>query len=328
MILIAGGTGRLGGSLVGLLTIGGQQVRVLTRHPKRAQELSPRNVELVAGDVRDVTSLPPALAGVETVISAITGFGPGGDGPKAVDFLGNQNLIAAAEAAGARRFILVSINRAGPDHPMELNRMKFCAEQRLRTSRLDWTIIRPTVFMELWAGIIGGSGTEKRKTTLFGRGDNPINFVSAGTVARFVHLSLSDPRLRRAALDVGGPENLTMRNVGEILDTVHGRKTSVRRIPLPVMRIGARLIRPMRPDVARLLQAGVVMATGDMSFDPSHLHASYPEIPLTRLADVVRHESAPSTPTQRPAAGGAASRRHEPDPYLTVQLDPDRGSER
>ena len=303
MILVAGGTGRLGGTLVELLTTGGLQVRLLTRHPKRAQQLSPRNVQLVVGDVRDAPSLAPALAGVETVISAVTGFGPGGDGPRAVDFLGNENLIAAAEAAGAKQFILVSIHRAGPDHPMELNRMKFCAEQRLRTSRLDWTIIRPTVFMELWAGIIGGTGMEKGKTTLFGRGDNPINFVSAGDVAHFIHLSLSDPRLRRATLDVGGPENLTMKNVGEIVDRVRDRKAAVRHIPLPVMRIGALLMRPIRPDVARLLQAGVVMATGDLSFDPRDLRTRYPEIPLTRLADVVRHLHAIPISELEPATG-------------------------
>ncbi|MEO8745417.1 MAG: SDR family oxidoreductase [Candidatus Dormiibacterota bacterium] len=305
MILVAGGTGRLGGTLVQLLATGGLQVRLLTRHPKGAQTLSTRNAHVVVGDVRDAPSLAPALAGVETVISAVTGFGPGGDGPRPVDFLGNDNLIAAAEAAGAKQFILVSIHRAGPDHPMELNRMKFYAEQRLRKSRLDWTIIRPTVFMELWAGIIGGSGTEKGKTTLFGRGDNPINFVSAGDVARFIHLSLSDPRLRRATLDLGGPENLTMKNVGEIVDRVRGRKAAVRRIPLPAMRIGALLMRPVRPDVARLLQAGVVMATGNMSFDPRDLRTLYPEIPLTRLIDVVRHQDATSNPTLEPAPRGA-----------------------
>lgn len=301
MILVAGGTGHFGGALVGMLTTHGLKVRVLSRRLRPSLPPATPDVQLVVGDVRDAVSLASALVGVETVISAVTGFGPGGDGPRAVDFLGNENLIAAAEAANAKQFILVSIHRARPDHPLELNRMKFLAEERLRKSRLNWTIIRPTVFMELWARIIGGSGTQKGKTTVFGRGDNPINFVSVGDVARFVHLALSDPLLRRTTLDVGGPDNLTMKNVGEILDRVHGRKAAVRHVPLPVMRIGALVMRPIRPDVARLIQAGVVMATEDMSFDPGDLYARWPEVSLTHLADVVRQQYATSTPELEPA---------------------------
>src|SRR5713226_1783692 len=157
MILLAGGTGHLGGALTELLVARGSRVRILSHDPSRTRERVPEGVELVAGDVRVASSLEPAMVDVETVISAVTGFGPGGGGPRQIDQLGNQNLIAAAVAAGVQHFTLVSVHGASSNHSMELYRAKFMAEARLRESTLAWTIVRPTVFMELWAGLVRDS---------------------------------------------------------------------------------------------------------------------------------------------------------------------------
>src|SRR5437879_1242385 len=85
--ICAGGTDRLGAAIVERLDARGIPVRVLSRDPSRAR--FPGTVEVVAGNVRVASSLRGALAGVETVISAVTGFGPGGDGPRSVDHEGN-----------------------------------------------------------------------------------------------------------------------------------------------------------------------------------------------------------------------------------------------
>ena len=288
MILIAGATGHLGTALVELLTLHGRRVRLLTRDPSRARRLLAKDHELVTGDVCKPPSLTSALVGVETVVSAVTGFGPGGGGPRAVDLHGNENLIAAAEAAEVKHFILVSMYGARPDHPLELYRAKFFAEERLRKSRLAWTIIRPTVFMELWAGIVGDSLIKNGKATVFGRGDNPINLVSVRDVARFVEMAVVDPRLRGATLDVGGPENLTLNDVVETLAATSGRPATARHISLTALRVGSLLMRPLKPDLAGLIRAAILMDTIDMSLDPGELAAGYPEIALTHLADVVR----------------------------------------
>ena len=288
MILIAGATGHLGTALVELLTLHGRRVRLLTRDPSRARRLLAKDHELVTGDVCKPPSLTSALVGVETVVSAVTGFGPGGGGPRAVDLHGNENLIAAAEAAEVKHFILVSMYGARPDHPLELYRAKFFAEERLRKSRLAWTIIRPTVFMELWAGIVGDSLIKNGKATVFGRGDNPINLVSVRDVARFVEMAVVDPRLRGATLDVGGPENLTLNDVVETLAATSGRPATARHISLTALRVGSLLMRPLKPDLAGLIRAAILMDTSDMSLDPGELAAGYPEIELTHLADIVR----------------------------------------
>jgi uncharacterized protein YbjT (DUF2867 family) len=187
---------------------------------------------------------------------------------------GNATLIEAAEAAGVRHFILMSIHGAGPEHPMELYRAKFMAEQRLRQSGLEWTIIRPTVFLELWAGIVGDPLLKSGTAMVFGRGENPINFVSVHEVAKRVEQAVTDQALRGRIVEVVGPENLTLNRLVGIVAQSNGMQAKARHIPLAVLRLGAAALRPIKPDIAGLLQAAVLMDTTDMSLESAEVTAA------------------------------------------------------
>ena len=291
MILIAGGTGSLGTQVVRLLTARGLAVRILTRDPAHAAHLRNDLVELVKGDVLDPHAVELAAAGARTVISAIHGFsGSGAYNPRTVDWQGNRALIRAAQASGAEHFILVSIQGVVPDHPMELFRMKYQAEQDVHASSLAWSIIRPTAYMETWAKLLGEPLIKSGTTWIFGRGTNPISFVSVYDVAQFVELAVVDPAMRGVLVEVGGPENLSMRQFVQTFETVTGRRGTKRSVPLPLMRLMAVLMRALNPMLARQIQAGVVMDTWDMAFDPSDTRRCYPAIALTSLAEAVRRD--------------------------------------
>jgi uncharacterized protein YbjT (DUF2867 family) len=287
VILVAGGTGRLGTELIPLLTDRGIAVRVLTRELERARQRVGEGPELVEGDVRNPHSLEAALKGVDSVVSAITGFGPGAPGPAAVDYEGNLNLIRASVASGVRRFVLLSVQGAAAGHPMVLMRAKHRAEEALRASRLDWTIVRPTAFMELWAGLVGDPIVNARKATVFGGGDKPINFNSVRDVARFVDLALVDPDLSKTVLEVGGPENLTFNQLVGQIELAAGRTAVVNHIPIPLMRLSRLLLRPFRPDIAGMIEAGIAFDTVDMSFDATQLQRRFPQFELTPVREVV-----------------------------------------
>jgi uncharacterized protein YbjT (DUF2867 family) len=306
MILLAGGTGHLGAELVPLLLARGTPLRVLTRNPERARRLLGDGPEFVQGDVQDRPSLEAALNGVDAVVSAVTGFGPGGEGPRAVDYEGNLNLIRAAEAQAVSRFVLVSIHGAAADHPMELGRMKHAAEESLRQSRLDWVIVRPTVFMQLWVGIFRDSIVNMGEATVLGRGDNPINFASERDVARFVVLALFDPALSGAVIDAGGPQDLTLNQLVEQIERVSQRRANVSHVPVPVMRLARFLVRPFKPDIAGMIEAGMTFDTCDMSFDPAVLQSRFPQIQLRSLADVVGQQVSAAA---SPPAGATTGRR-------------------
>lgn len=294
MILIAGGTGRLGTQVVRLLTARGLRMRVLTRDPARAQHLRNDQVEVMAGDARDPEAVARAAVGARSVISAMHGFaGKRGDNPHSVDWHANSNLIRAAQAAGTEHFILVSIHMAGPEHPMELFRMKYLAEQELQASTLSWTILRPTAYMETWEQLIGEPLLMTGKTTIFGRGDNPINFVSVSDVARFVELAVIDPGLRGKVLDVGGPQNLSMNQFANTFKSVTGKAGKTVHVPLPMMRMMSVLMKAVNPTLARQIASGVIMDTRRMSFDATESRCLYPSVPVTNLAEVVRRDYVP-----------------------------------
>ena len=198
MILVAGGTGRLGRLVVKQLVDQGRSVRVLTRDPSAATDFVHSGVELVTGDVRDPASLGPALSGVSAVVSAVHGLtGSGGVTPASVDRDGNRNLVdAAAAASPPAEVILVSTVGASPDHPMELFRMKWAAEEQLRASGLPWTIVRSTAFVQTWVELLRETAGTSGRPRVFGRGDNPVNFVSVQDVARAIAHATVHPELR------------------------------------------------------------------------------------------------------------------------------------
>ncbi len=283
MIVVAGGTGTLGTRLVPRLAGQGLAVRVLTRDPARAQHLAGHDVEAVRGDVRDPGSLTSALRGASMVISAVHGFaGPGGVSPALVDRAGNAHLIDAAARTGAA-FVLVSVVGASPGHPIELFRAKHAAEEVLRASGLPWTIVRATAFMETWGMIMGRRLQTSGKILVFGRGDNPVNFVSATDVAALVERAVTDPGQRGQVLELGGPDNLTFNELAAILQETTGRRGTVRHIPRPALHTMASLTAALKPALARQARAALTMDTIDMSFDPTSTRRAFPSLPNTGM---------------------------------------------
>jgi uncharacterized protein YbjT (DUF2867 family) len=286
MIVVAGATGRLGTQVVTRLAGRGLDVRVLTRERTRARHLEDLAGEIVTCDVRTRAGTLSALEGARTVVSAVHGFaGPGRVSPASVDRDGNANLIDAAATVGAD-VILMSIVGASPDSPMELFRAKYAAEQHLRASSVPWTIVRATAFVELWAEIMN-------KSIVFGRGDNPINFVSVGDVAAGVEQAVIDTDLRQSTIQVGGPQNLTFNELAALLQCTSGSSSRVRHVPRSVLRVMAPFSRQAR--------AAIAMDTIDMTFDaPAHL--AYADQPMTDIATALSQPREPSlTPARRPA---------------------------
>ena len=287
MILVAGGTGTMGKELVRRLVAKGERVRVVSRNAARHPQTS--QVEIVEGDVRDRRSLDRAVAGVGTVVSAVHGF-VDKDGPKAIDRDGNANLIAAARAAGVEHFVLVSIAGASANSPMELFRMKYAAEQHLKVSGLGWTIVRPTAYMETWLGLIAVPLLESGKVRIFGRGHNPMNFVSAHDVAGVIEGAIVDSANRTNAIDVGGPEDLTFVEFARIAEEATGRTAATSHVPLLMMRAMAVLMKPVNPVLARQIQGGVVMDTTDLTFATVKQRASSWVQGTMSLRDVVMRD--------------------------------------
>jgi nucleoside-diphosphate-sugar epimerase len=115
-IFIAGGTGAIGRVLVPLLVNAGHKVVALTRSVGSTSHLEQMGAVAAVGDVYDEARLARLVAEseAEVVIHQLTAFGTKEGDPYAetirVRIEGTRNLVAAAHAARARRFIAQSIS--------------------------------------------------------------------------------------------------------------------------------------------------------------------------------------------------------------------------
>jgi uncharacterized protein YbjT (DUF2867 family) len=133
MILITGATGHIGKELIPFLMETRQPLRVLVRDEKKVAQLDPR-VERVIGDLNDPLSLVSAMQGVERVFL--------------VTFETRQdiNVIEAAKRAGVQHIVKLSTLEA-TEHKIQVGRWHYERQELIRASGLDWTFLRPGMFM-------------------------------------------------------------------------------------------------------------------------------------------------------------------------------------
>ena len=290
-VLIAGGTGRLGTLVVNGLAARGVDVRVMTRDPKRAAHLAGERIEVVTGDVRDPVGAMTVAAGVDVVVSAVHGFaGPGGVSPATVDRDGNMHLIKAAQAAGAE-LVLMSVVGAAPDSPFELFRMKYAAEASLAASAVSATVVRSTAFLELWIDLLANTAGRSNRPLVFGRGQNPINFVSVRDVAALVERVTLDQTTRGQTLEIGGPENLTFDELARMVIALRGGSDGPRHIPHAALHAMGATVGRLRPELGRQARAALAMDQSDMTFSPgvNGTRARFPDLPCTSPAEALRN---------------------------------------
>jgi uncharacterized protein YbjT (DUF2867 family) len=146
-VAIAGGHGKIGLRLAGLLAERGDEVVSLIRNPDHAEEVrGPVVCDLEAASVAEVAE---AIGGADAVVFAAgAGPGSGSERKETMDYGGAVKLIEAAKAAGITRYVMVSSMGANPDHQGDDTfsvylRAKGKADADLRASGLDYTIVRP-----------------------------------------------------------------------------------------------------------------------------------------------------------------------------------------
>jgi uncharacterized protein YbjT (DUF2867 family) len=286
-ILIVGATGELGCATAKALLDDGQRVRVLVREParlpQRVSALQQAGAELVSGDLTDPGSLERACKGALRVFAcAHSFFGRGRWRSAQVDHVGHSALIAAALSAGVPRFVYTSALGARDNHPIDFFRTKYEVEEVLRDSLVPYTILRPSAFMEQHVhGIIGKPLLDKGVALIFGAGRKRRNFVSVRDVVPFALTALRDDTLVNRTLDIGGPGNISNRDVAAmyVLRSHQGR---IVHLPLGLARAGAQVLRPLHEGVARALDVAALPDDDwDETFDPRTLLAEFPREMMT-----------------------------------------------
>jgi uncharacterized protein YbjT (DUF2867 family) len=149
-VAIAGGHGKIALILGRLLAERGDTVRGLIRNPDQKDDLRAAGIEPVIADLESESDIASAIRGADAVVFA-AGAGPGsGDArKKTVDLGGAVKLIEAAKAEGVSRYLIVSSMGAekapadGAEGFGAYLQAKFEADEAVRASGLDYTVVRP-----------------------------------------------------------------------------------------------------------------------------------------------------------------------------------------
>lgn len=270
-IVVAGGTGFLGRRICASLRERGHEIVVIGRSPAKAAAIPElRGLEARRGDVTEPRTLAGALRGAEAVVGAVQFPNHPMEVPRRghtydrYDRQGTYNLVDAARAAGASRFVYMSGAGADVTSDQPWYRAKGLAERAVSGSGMSFALVRPS-----WA--YGPGDRALNRIALAARFSPFVPQLGAGTqriqpvyvedVACAVARIFEVERAWGMTFELGCSEVMTMREVIETLLEVMGRKRPIVPVPAPVAKLAAAPLvalpaPPMTP-------AGVDFATQD-----------------------------------------------------------------
>ena len=212
-ITIIGGHGKVALQLTRLLSTQGETVRSVIRKQEQSQDVENTGATPVVADVQDmdVSALTDLFRGQDTVVWSA---GAGGGSPErtwAVDRDAAIRSMDAAEAAGVRRYVMVSYMGAGQDHGVPEDddfyayaQSKADADDHLRASSLDWTILGPGMLTDedpSGSIALGKAGEDDNRNTSRGN----VALVAArvltdakGTTGKFIEFADGDTPIAEA----------------------------------------------------------------------------------------------------------------------------------
>ena len=104
-------------------------------------------------------------------------------------------------------------------------------EKHLAESGLNFTILQPTYFMEVWLSPALGFDFFNAEANIYGEGKNKISWIAIKDVASFAVASLDNTEARNKKIELGGPEALSPLEVVDIFEATNGKKFELQFVP-------------------------------------------------------------------------------------------------
>lgn len=222
-ILVAGGTGQAGAKVVAELLGRSHSVRVLTRHGGAPGT----RIAHYPGDLVTGEGLAEAVAGVDAVIDTTDGRTKA---TRPIFTEGAANLLDAAEHAGVRRCVLLSIvNVDQADFPYY--RAKYEQEKIYQSSPVQTAIVRATQFHDFIPMI---AAPTSRVGFIPAFSGTRFQTIDLRDVARtLVNVALSRDSVPPEPIVVAGPEIRTAKDLVTAWKKATGKRGIVAPVPLP-----------------------------------------------------------------------------------------------
>jgi uncharacterized protein YbjT (DUF2867 family) len=291
-VLVTGGTGFIGPHVVHELRAREVPVRAVVRDPARASKLAAWGAELVVGDVTDPASLAAACAGVDAVIHLVAIIRGRPEDFERVMAQGTRNLVAAAQAAGVRRFVLASalgLDERTKD-AVPYFRAKWEMEQAVLGSALEHVIFRPSFVFGRDGGVLPTFVRLARfapVTPIVGPGTEKLQPIWIDDLAAYYAAAVNEPAPANRTFELGGPDAVTWNEFWQRLKrTLGSRRRPSLHIPFGAMRLQAALTERL-PGAPVTRDQLTMLALGDnVVSDPAAVETF--QLPLVPLDEQLR----------------------------------------
>ncbi len=286
-VLVTGGTGYVGSTIRSLLKNQGHEVRLLIRGSGGRRRDGTNDYEVITGDILDTNTCLKACDGVDAVVhlvGIIREYTSRGITFHNLHSSATIFMVNAAVRSGVRRFIHMSALGSRENAASTYHRTKFKAEECVRNSPLQWTIFRPSV-------IFGGESeflatlvdlVKRPVVPMIGGGKSRLQPVALSDVSSCMARALGMPETVGQTYELGGPEQLTFRQMAEAVSSAMNSRIKTINIPLWIVRPVVRLLQGI-PDFP-LTADQLAMMQEDNICDISHYSNTFHITPRSLLS--------------------------------------------
>ena len=229
-VCVIGGSGFVGQRVVRLLQSAGYSVRVPTRHPEGAKNLTVLpNVDVIQADVHDPSALATVLHGMDAVIN-LTGIlherSTRRDNFQQVHVALPRLIVQTCLKQGIQRLLHMSALNAAPHSRSAYLRSKEQGEALVRCAALAVTVFRPSVIFGPEDAFLNQFSALLRRFPVFplACGDAKLQPIFVEDVARAFVASLENPATFDQAYDLCGPQVYTLQQLVEYVSALQQRQ--------------------------------------------------------------------------------------------------------
>jgi len=216
MILLTGITGNNGGATATALLKRGVKFRALVRDLDKAQSWADQGVELVQGDLNDPASVAAALEGCDKAVLVL----PNGEDQERLEL----QFIEVAQQSDIKHFIKLSSPEAIPGTKSPIPLAHIAAENAIKASGMNWTLVRPSFFMQNLTGYAHAAKASGKLSMPMGNGT--VALTDCADAGEFIAMVLTTGPEEHfgKTYDITGPDPvMDFNDIAQVMGEVLGR---------------------------------------------------------------------------------------------------------